>query len=205
MLEAPVVFRSQALWPRENKYRINLGTLSGKTKERLYESDEGGRKVSQLDWKFSNTAFLKGAVNWELFPWLSVGTAGWSILNSWGEGTILSCQTPLTTSSFGLRSVMIWSARSGRTTTAAFVPGTTTVCSVSAWVMSAVRRFSIRGASLQSWVASLFSSSEASFLGRNIAGEDLVLLDDPAADQERARAQAVSGAEGHGYGCWLII
>lgn len=67
--------------------------------------------------------------------------------------------------------------------------------------MSAVRRFSRRGVSLHSWVASLFSSSEASFSGRNIAGEDRVLLDARAADQERARAQGVSGSEGHGL--WL--
>lgn len=30
---------------------ISLGTLSGKTKERVYLAEEGGRKVSQLDWK----------------------------------------------------------------------------------------------------------------------------------------------------------
>ena len=64
---------------RKLSTEINLGTLSGKTKERVYEPDEGGRKVSQLDWKYSN------AVNWEMNPWLSVGAAGWTTLNSRGE------------------------------------------------------------------------------------------------------------------------
>ena len=70
---------------RKLSTEINLGTLSGKTKERVYEPEEGGRKVSQLDWKYSNAAILKGAVNWELNPWLSVDAAGWTTLNSRGE------------------------------------------------------------------------------------------------------------------------
>lgn len=44
---------------------ISLGTLSGKTKERVYLAEEGGRKVSQLDWKFNNAAIIKGAINWD--------------------------------------------------------------------------------------------------------------------------------------------
>lgn len=47
---------------------ISLGTLSGKTKERVYLAEEGGRKVSQLDWKFNNAAIIKGAINWDLMP-----------------------------------------------------------------------------------------------------------------------------------------
>lgn len=91
MLVAPVVFCSQAastsdlFSPESINTEINLGTLSGKTKERVYEPEEGGRKVSQLDWKYSNAAILKGAVNWGLNPWLSVGAAGWSTLNSRGK------------------------------------------------------------------------------------------------------------------------
>ncbi|HAX4882726.1 TPA: omptin family outer membrane protease [Escherichia coli] len=91
MLVAPVVFCSQAastsdlFSPESINTEINLGTLSGKTKERVYEPEEGGRKVSQLYWKYSNAAILKGAVNWGLNPWLSVGAAGWSTLNSQGE------------------------------------------------------------------------------------------------------------------------
>ena len=90
MLAAPVVFSSQEasasdfFGPDKISTEINLGTLSGKTKERVYEPEEGGRKVSQLDWKYSNAAILKGAVNWELNPWLSVGAAGWTTLNSRG-------------------------------------------------------------------------------------------------------------------------
>ncbi|ENY9568879.1 omptin family outer membrane protease [Escherichia coli] len=100
MLAAPVVFRSQAasfsdfFGPEKISTVLNLGILSDKTKERLYGPEDGGLKVSQLDWKFSNAAFLKGAVNWELIPWLSVGTANRSTLNSWG-GPLLSCQAYL--------------------------------------------------------------------------------------------------------------
>lgn len=91
MLAAPVVFCSQAastsdLFSPENiNTEINLGTLSGKTKERVYDPEEGGRKVSQLDWKYRNAVILKGAVNWDLHPLLSVGAVGWTTLNSRGE------------------------------------------------------------------------------------------------------------------------
>ncbi|EFC9624080.1 omptin family outer membrane protease [Escherichia coli] len=72
---------------------ISLGTLSGKTKERVYLAEEGGRKVSQLDWKFNNAAIIKGAINWDLMPrYLSGLLAGqlsaaevaiWSIRTGW--------------------------------------------------------------------------------------------------------------------------
>ncbi|PZV31947.1 protease [Escherichia coli] len=61
---------------------ISLGTLSGKTKERVYLAEEGGRKVSQLDWKFNNAAIIKGAINWDLMPQISIGAAGWTTLGS---------------------------------------------------------------------------------------------------------------------------
>lgn len=68
--------------PEKVSTDISLGTLSGKTKERVYEPDEGGRKVSQLDWKYSNTVILKGGINWELMPWVSLGASGWTTLDS---------------------------------------------------------------------------------------------------------------------------
>lgn len=67
---------------------ISLGTLSGKTKERVYDPTEGGRKVSQLDWKYNNAAIIKGAINWDLMPWLSVGAAGWSTIDSRGANMV---------------------------------------------------------------------------------------------------------------------
>lgn len=72
---------------------ISLGTLSGKTKERVYLAEEGGRKVSQLDWKFNNAAIIKGAINWDLMPRYLLGlragllsaaeVAIWSIRTGW--------------------------------------------------------------------------------------------------------------------------
>ncbi|MDU5780689.1 MAG: omptin family outer membrane protease [Pantoea sp.] len=63
---------------------ISLGTLSGKTKERVYDPDSGGRKVSQLNWKYSNAAIIKGAVDWDLIPRLTVGASGWTTIGSRG-------------------------------------------------------------------------------------------------------------------------
>ncbi|EHW5355549.1 omptin family outer membrane protease [Salmonella enterica] len=89
-LSAPVVLTSQAatvhgfFTPEKVNTDISLGSLSGKTKERVYLPEEGGRKASQLDWKYSNAAILKGAINWDLMPWVSVGAAGWTTLDSRG-------------------------------------------------------------------------------------------------------------------------
>ncbi len=88
VLTAPVALSSFAstgaisFTPGNISTDISLGTLSGKTKERVYNPDEGGRKVSQLDWKFSNAAIIKGAINWDLMPWLSLGANGWSTIDS---------------------------------------------------------------------------------------------------------------------------
>lgn len=55
VLTAPVAFNSLAstefsfFTPEKVSTDISLGTLSGKTKERVYDPTEGGRKVSQLD------------------------------------------------------------------------------------------------------------------------------------------------------------
>lgn len=63
---------------------ISLGTLTGKTKERVYLPEEGGRKVSQLDWKFSNAAIIKGNINWDPVPVISLSASGWTTLGSRG-------------------------------------------------------------------------------------------------------------------------
>ena len=93
-LSAPVVLSSQAateldfFTPEKVSTYISLGSLSGKTKERVYLPEERGRKASQLDWKYSNAAILKGAINWELMPWVSVGAGGWTTLDSRGGNMI---------------------------------------------------------------------------------------------------------------------
>lgn len=61
---------------------INIGTLSGQTKERVYDPDENGRKVSQLNWKYSNAAIVRGELDWNLIPNLSLGAAAWSTIAS---------------------------------------------------------------------------------------------------------------------------
>lgn len=69
---APALFT-----PERISTDIGLGTLSGKTKERVYRD---GRKVSQLDWKYNNAAIIKGAINWDMTPWTTFSAAGWSTI-----------------------------------------------------------------------------------------------------------------------------
>ncbi|EHJ8506517.1 omptin family outer membrane protease [Salmonella enterica subsp. diarizonae serovar 47:k:z53:[z84]] len=84
----PVIFSVQAdpyalsFIPGKISTDISLGTLSGKTKERVYDADEGGRKVSQLDWKYNNAAIIKGALTWDIMTWISVGASGWTTIDS---------------------------------------------------------------------------------------------------------------------------
>lgn len=63
---------------------LALGSLSGQTRERVYDPESGGRKVSQLNWKFNNAAVIKGAVNWDILPRVSFGASGWTTLASKG-------------------------------------------------------------------------------------------------------------------------
>lgn len=89
-LSAPVALNALAttepfaFTPEKVSTELSLGTLSGKTKERVYDPENGGRKVSQLDWKYSNAAIIKGTINWDLLPRLSVGASGWTTLDHKG-------------------------------------------------------------------------------------------------------------------------
>ncbi|GAB82416.1 omptin family outer membrane protease [Shimwellia blattae] len=59
---------------------LALGTLSGEAKERVYDPEEGGRKISQLNWKYQNAAVIKGHIDWHIMPYLSLGASGWNTL-----------------------------------------------------------------------------------------------------------------------------
>ncbi|WP_376786751.1 omptin family outer membrane protease [Atlantibacter hermannii] len=89
-LSVPVTFSSVAgmqddiFTPEKVSAGINLGALSGQTKERVYAPEEGGRKVSQLNWKYNNAAILKGSMDWDLMPRISLGASGWTTLASRG-------------------------------------------------------------------------------------------------------------------------
>ncbi|EEZ6653246.1 omptin family outer membrane protease [Escherichia coli] len=93
-LSAPVALNALAttepfaFTPEKVSTELSLGTLSGKTKERVYDPENGGRKVSQLDWKYSNAAIIKGAINWDLLPRLSVGASGWTTLDHKGGNMV---------------------------------------------------------------------------------------------------------------------
>jgi len=70
--------------PKNFSGDIALGSLSGKTKERVYDPDSGGHKNSQLNWKYNNAAIIKGSLDWDLIPWLSIGTSAWTTITSRG-------------------------------------------------------------------------------------------------------------------------
>ncbi|AMO49252.1 Protease 7 [Enterobacter sp. FY-07] len=61
---------------------INVGTLSGLTHERVYSPNQGGRKLSQLDWRYRNAAVVQGALEWDAMRWFSLGASGWSTFSS---------------------------------------------------------------------------------------------------------------------------
>lgn len=94
ILSAPVAFNSLAsaesafFTPEKVSTDLSMGTLSGKTKERVYEPEQGGRKVSQLDWKYRNAAILKGSINWDLMPRISVSATGWTTIDSRGGNMV---------------------------------------------------------------------------------------------------------------------
>ncbi|QTH15371.1 omptin family outer membrane protease [Pseudomonas corrugata] len=61
---------------------INAGVLSGQTHERVYAPEEDGRRISQLDWKYNNAAVIKGSLDWNVLPWMSLGASGWTTITS---------------------------------------------------------------------------------------------------------------------------
>ncbi|MEN5015434.1 omptin family outer membrane protease [Erwinia sp. Eh17-17] len=89
-LSAPVCFTAIAdpekriFTPENISGEIGFGTLSGKSKERVYDTDTGGKKISQLDWQYSHAAIIKGALDWDLMPWIAIGASGWTTLASRG-------------------------------------------------------------------------------------------------------------------------
>nr|WP_232036939.1 omptin family outer membrane protease [Serratia marcescens] len=63
----------------------SLGWLGGESKEYVYDV-ETGRKISELNWKITNTAIIKGDISWEPLFWLTLNARGWSTLAPSGAG-----------------------------------------------------------------------------------------------------------------------
>jgi len=70
--------------PERFSAEMALGSLSGKTRERVYDPDAGGQKVSQLDWSYNNASIITGSLDWTLIPELSIGASGWTTLSGRG-------------------------------------------------------------------------------------------------------------------------
>lgn len=60
---------------------INLGTLSGEAKERVYNPSTGQR-LSRLDWQYNSAPIIKGVLEWDLMKRFSLGLSGWSTVTS---------------------------------------------------------------------------------------------------------------------------
>lgn len=72
--------------PEKVSVGLSVGTLSGSTKERVYDN---GRRLSQLDWKFKNAPILKGNIDWDLSPWVRLGASGWVTAGSHGASDMV--------------------------------------------------------------------------------------------------------------------
>ncbi|EOV0285800.1 omptin family outer membrane protease [Salmonella enterica] len=80
------VFADDNSWftPENISAGLSTGFLSGEARERVYEPAEGGRKISQLDWKYNHAPVIKGSLNWDVMPRFTVGMSGWTTLSGSG-------------------------------------------------------------------------------------------------------------------------
>lgn len=91
VLSAPIAFTAVAnaedsfFTPEKVSVDMGLGSLSGESKMHVYDPLIGGQKIYQASWKYKNAAIVKGSVDWDLLPWVSVGAAGWTTLASRGS------------------------------------------------------------------------------------------------------------------------
>ncbi|WP_145488970.1 omptin family outer membrane protease [Yersinia aleksiciae] len=65
----------------------SLGSLNAESQEFVYQPENSGHKVSQLDWKAKNTPTIKMDISWDLLSRLTLTARGWSTLSS-GHGTM---------------------------------------------------------------------------------------------------------------------
>lgn len=90
MLTLPLSFylsadsRASSFYTDRMAGEISAGTISGETRERVYDPNSGGRKISQLDWKYQNASVIKVAADWDILPALSLGFSGWTTFASHG-------------------------------------------------------------------------------------------------------------------------
>ncbi|ECK9010488.1 omptin family outer membrane protease [Salmonella enterica] len=77
---------SEWFTPEKVSAGLSLGALSGSAKERVYWD---GRRVSQLDWKFTNAPILKGNIDWDISPWMRLGASGWVTAGSHGASDMV--------------------------------------------------------------------------------------------------------------------
>lgn len=64
------------------KVSTSLGLLSAESQESVYQPENQGHKVSQLDWKVKNAPIIKMDISWDLLSRLTLTAKGWSTLSS---------------------------------------------------------------------------------------------------------------------------
>lgn len=74
---ASVLAGGEAFTPEKLSGSISTGLLSGEAKGKAYNPEAGGQ-IKQLKWKYKNAAIIKGNIDWDLFPWVSLGASGWT-------------------------------------------------------------------------------------------------------------------------------
>ncbi|MCB5308009.1 omptin family outer membrane protease [Yersinia massiliensis] len=64
------------------KMSTSLGLLNAESQESVYQPENQGHKVSQLDWKVRNAPIIKMDISWDLLSRFTLTAKGWSTLSS---------------------------------------------------------------------------------------------------------------------------
>ncbi|MGP3590263.1 omptin family outer membrane protease [Vagococcus sp. WN89Y] len=84
IFSAPGYAGDNLFTPEKISASLSTGLLGGQAKERVYDSEYTGRKISQLNWKYNNAAIIKADILWDVSPWASLGASGWTTIASKG-------------------------------------------------------------------------------------------------------------------------
>jgi plasminogen activator len=57
---------------------LGVGLLNGQSQEKVYDVDEGGRKISQLNWDIKQVPTLHLGLSYQPLDWLSLDASGWT-------------------------------------------------------------------------------------------------------------------------------
>lgn len=70
--------------PERFSLQASTGILNGEAREYVYDTDNHGRKMSQLNWKIENTPILNAALTWDAAERATLRVSGWTTLATRG-------------------------------------------------------------------------------------------------------------------------